>query len=153
MSLYGLTWDMVSTQSGKRTSVEVCGAISTVRELMGELGCLLEAKHGEFFFPEQAMRHIARLDPEARRCFSFASVRGRQPVFYRERGGIVLEVRSPGRDVHFHFDSFDKSVVDGVILNAPGMGDEEIIRQVEGALKYYNQRNGKEKVLAPSLSP
>lgn len=128
MELYGLSWDDVSTQAGKARTIDVCGETKTVRALMGELGCYLEEKHGDFFFPEVALRRM-NLDTSHDTSYSFASVRGAQPTFYKNRGGLVVEVRKPGAVIEFPFDKYDRSCIDGVVENSDSASERDLIEQ------------------------
>src|SRR5689334_15610763 len=51
-AIYNLRDWHVYTHEGKRSTIVVGGNSYTVRQLLGDLGKLLEAKYGEFFMPE-----------------------------------------------------------------------------------------------------
>lgn len=119
ITLYGLTEWHVSTQEGKASFVEVCGQQVQVRQLLGDLGQMLEDRYGEQIVPEMAMRQVENLrqrHPSARFCFP--SVRKTQGLTYRRAGGLVIEVVRAG--VHpspYAFDRYDSSLVDARIVN------------------------------------
>lgn len=115
--LYGLSDWHVGTQEGKKSLVEVCGEIVQVRDLLGKLRLDLQNRHGPGFIPWAAMR-LARITTgdETTPC-SFGSVRGRQGHYYKEAGGIVIEVRRPGFEPINDFDQYDRTLVDLTIDN------------------------------------
>lgn len=53
--LYGLTWEQVSTQEGKKEEVEIMGRKWIVRDLLGGLGVMLRQMHGENFMSERTV--------------------------------------------------------------------------------------------------
>lgn len=135
MKLYGLSHSDVFTQEGKARKIEVCGREFTVRQLLGDLGNLLEGFYGDQFMPERALARIAALraaDPTQR--FVFPSVRKNQGLSYRQNGGIVVEVKRPGFEPVNDFDHYDKSLVDYTIVNDGGPDDWK--ERLEGRVKH-----------------
>ena len=85
MELYGLSWEDVATQEGKRREIEVCGQRYTVRQILGDLGCLLEDKYGSQINPELAVRKCDALPtcgsrPSSLQTRSFFAVQ-REPTW------------------------------------------------------------------------
>lgn len=121
MALYGLSHDDVYTQAGKAREIQVCGKTFTVRQLLGDLGNLLEGFYGEQFMPERA---ISQIEHNPRIPFYiFSSVRKTQGLTYLKHGGIVVEVKRPGFEPVHDFDHYDKSLVGYTIDNDGGPDD------------------------------
>ncbi|KAA5604412.1 hypothetical protein F1188_16255 [Roseospira marina] len=124
MRNFGLTWQQVSTAEGKAQSVEVAGATMTVRQILGRLGKSLENELGEFILPWMATH---RLPDDV--AALIASARRRNGAYYRQRGGIVIQIDNPlagpsGND----FDLWDRTEVDFVVLNdglAGGLSEDQ----------------------------
>jgi hypothetical protein len=114
-ALYGLSSWHVSTQEGKSSLVPVGGAEKTVRKLMGDLGTFLEERD-PYYFPRQAVMRAERAHPGGR--FVFASVRGAQPVFFKQTGtALVIEVVRRGCKIVHDFDRYDRKPVRLTIEN------------------------------------
>lgn len=110
---FGLSWDDVRTQEGKRRSTGILNKNWVNRKLLGELGNSLEALLGAHIMPFMATRRLA-----ANHSYSFGSVRRDQGRFYKEMDGIVVGVRRPGVGPSGNeFDQFDESLVDYWIEN------------------------------------
>lgn len=110
----GLTWEQVTTQSGKAEYVEILGKRWQVREILGELGNRFESMFGKHVMPFMAVNTIRNQGGS----FSFGSVRRDQGLFYKERGGIVIGVRNPlAQPSQYEFDAFDEKAVDFWIEN------------------------------------
>lgn len=140
MALYGFTEDMVTTQAGKATLVDICGRKDTVRTFMGELGCAIENMHGTSFFPHQTLERLKlQYGPglEAAPRMSFGSVRRDQPWFFREQGALVIEVvgANAGRNVG-PYDRYDASAAHLTIHN-PRNGTDELESILREALDKY----------------
>ncbi|CCG43265.1 hypothetical protein [Magnetospirillum molischianum] len=118
--LYGLTEWHVSTQEGKASFVEVCGQKVQVRQLLGDLGQMLEDRYGEQVVPEMALRQVKKMR-ELRSdtdLFVFPSVRKTQGLAYKRAGGVVVEVvRSGVQPSPYAFDRYDAGLVDYSIVN------------------------------------
>lgn len=109
----GLSWDDVQTQAGKAGYTEILGKNWQNRDILGTLGAQLEDMFGEHIMPFIATRNLANNGR-----FSFGSVRKSQGQFYRDQGGLVVEVQNPlAKDSPYAFDRFDRSYVDAVIVN------------------------------------
>lgn len=109
----GLSWDDVATQEGKVRETEILGKTWQHRKVLGEFGKVLEGMFGEWIMPFIATRN---LDPNKR--YSFGGCRKTQGLFYRQMGGLVVEIDNPdagpsGND----FDLWDKSAVNYVLRN------------------------------------
>lgn len=124
-ALYGLTEWHVSSQEGKASYVRVGGekhrdangqpVLVQVRQLLGDLGVDVEARHGAEYIPENAIGqarafYLATGTPMP--AFSFGSVRRNQGNVYRRHGGIVIGVRREGYTAQYDFDIYDESLVD-----------------------------------------
>lgn len=118
--LFGCSPDDPFSQAGKARVYDTIKGPQEVRWMLGELGNALEHHFGEGFMPYNAMRHaetLAGLNPEYRH-FVFPSVRKSQPLFYKEKGALVIEVRRPGiGDSGNDFDKWDATHVDVVVHN------------------------------------
>lgn len=121
MALYGLTRAQVTTQEGKKETVTVCGKEFTVRQLLGDLGKLMESKHGSQFMPERAIASTVGLDDVP--FFAFPSVRMDQGLTYLKNGGIVIEVVRDGTKPVYDFDHYDLSLVNFRLVNNGSKND------------------------------
>lgn len=134
MSLYGLSWEDVSTQEGKRRITTICGVEHENRALLGHLGNLLEGFYGDQVIPEMALR--AALAEQALNFYqppalSFGSVRKNQGLTYKKHGGIVVEIVRDGTAPRYDFDHYDRSLVDVTIINnfaTVGELETEVVR-------------------------
>jgi hypothetical protein len=148
MSLYGLSWDDVSTQDGKDREVTICGANYSVRSLLGELGKQQEKFYGKQFMPERALASIKNANAP---LFVFPSCRMNQGNTYINNGGIVVEVRRPGFESYYDFDHYDKSLITLSICNYDNTTKwrytltEEVIRTFDDLQKgeFDDLRKGK----------
>lgn len=115
-TLYGLTDWHVQTQEGKRSLVRVGDIDLSVRKIMGDLGCYVEKKD-EMHFARVAVRTCKTMMPDSK--VVFASVRLRQPIFYKSTGeAIVIEVTRTGCGPSDVFDEYDRTAIDFSIENA-----------------------------------
>jgi hypothetical protein len=132
----GLTWDQVRTQEGKRETVHLAGKDWIVRDLLGQIGNQLEALLGPHAMPFLAERLVA----DKPGSFSFGSTRRDQGAYFRERGGVVIEIVSPNAPPSpYAFDRYDPSVVDVTIQN-DGVSLRNLERAVFDALKELEAR-------------
>lgn len=122
MALYDLTEEQVWTQTGKASRVTVCGQEFTVRQLLGDLGKMLEKKHGAQFIPEQAVNGLLT-KPLTEPFYVFSSVRMNQGLTYIKNNGIVVEITRPGCEPQHDFDYYDKSLVSYTIVNDDASSD------------------------------
>ena len=127
MAMFGLSEQHVTTSEGKSAKVIIDGKEMTVRQILGDLGCALEDKFGENIVPALTLAGLGPIDKSVD-IFSFGSVRKGQGAFYRERGGIVVEVVREGTRPSSDFDEYDRSVVDFTINN--GTVDEPAAEQI-----------------------
>jgi hypothetical protein len=134
MTLYGLSRDAVFTQAGKKRLVNICGETIEVRVLLGELGNMLEARHGERFLAERAIERARNQVGAVPPFFLFPSVRKTQGHSYLEAGGVVIEVSRPGHVPVNAFDRYDESAITHRLYNdgTEGMLIDEAIQLVEG---------------------
>lgn len=131
MELYGLTYEQVSTQSGKSQIIQIGGHEMTIREVLGELAKYHERAYGHDFFAIQAIEKAREIDPFGERKFVFPSVRMKQGWVFKEAGGTVVEVRNPDTSIIHDFDHYDLAAVDSVVENAIGKSDLELIAQLD----------------------
>lgn len=115
----------VSTQEGKRNWYDLRGAggdkdFLTVRQLLGKLANGMETEFGEHIVPKLTIDEYCV--PSIHNRFSFGSVRRNQGWFYKEQGGIVVEVK---RDLEIHndFDLYDPYAIDYVLDNSGSIQD------------------------------
>ncbi|WLR90977.1 hypothetical protein [Shinella zoogloeoides] len=109
----GLSWDDVQTQEGKKRVTSILGKDWEHRILLGEFGNRLEEMFGEHIMPFIATRNLY---PNAR--YSFGSVRKTQGHFFKEHGGVVIEIMNPMAPPSGNaFDKYDLSAVDRTIIN------------------------------------
>lgn len=128
-ALYGLSESDVSTQEGKAATRQVCGRNFQHRQLLGDLGNLLERYYGEQIIPELTLARLRQEDPYLLNAplYVFPSVRKTQGITYKAAGGIVVEVRRPGcGDSGNDFDRWDASLVDMVIDNDGSLEDLQL---------------------------
>lgn len=127
--------DDVSTQDGKKRMYDLSGAGGpqdqwTNRQLLGKLARGLEIEFGPFVVPVLTIKEFC--EPSMFNRFSFGSVRRNQGWFYKERGGIVVEVlrEAPsGND----FDLYDRDAVDYTIANNGNLKElkEQVVEILE----------------------
>jgi hypothetical protein len=131
--LYNLDEWHVSTQEGKASIITAGSKRMTVRKALGELGNYLE-KDDEFHLPRLATQKALAADPTG--IHSFASVRKRQPIFFRDTGrAIVIEVTREGCKALDDFDMYDRSCIDFSIDNTVDPKDPEgSLRKLEIAV-------------------
>lgn len=109
----GLSWDDVITQEGKARSTNILGRDWVNRDLLGEFGNRLEDMFGEHIMPLLALKGCS----EDQR-YTFGSVRKTQGRFYREHGGVVIEIANPlASPSGYAFDMYDREAVDITIVN------------------------------------
>lgn len=123
---FNLTWGDVSTQEGKlKVITGLDGQPTTIRKLLGEYGNVLEARYGENYIAEEAIRKLIseRSAASSVQPASFGSIRKSQPSAYKAAGGFIIEVLDPRKPVSplHNFDEFDRDDVDVIIFND---GDE-----------------------------
>lgn len=114
-ALYGLSHEDVYTQEGKTRTKLVGGREFSHRQLLGDLGSLLEGFYGQQFMPERAIESI--LWPKTAPFFLFPSCRKTQGITYLERGGVVVELTRPGYVAVNDFDKYDHSRVTFTLTN------------------------------------
>lgn len=142
--LFGGTWACYNTQEGKARSKVICGKSYTNRQLLGQLGNLLEGHFGDQFMPEYAMQVAARIDENRPPpFFVFPSVRKNQGITYRNHGGLVIEITRPGHVPINDFDHYDQSLVTHTIVN--DSTEAELLARVRdlftGQLGFTTQRD------------
>ena len=109
----GLSWDDVQTQEGKKRITSILGKDWENRILLGEFGNRLEEMFGEHIMPFIATRNLY---PNAR--YSFGSVRKTQGHFFRQHGGIVIEIMNPMAPPSGNaFDQYDISAITRTVVN------------------------------------
>ncbi|WP_029029852.1 hypothetical protein [Salinarimonas rosea] len=112
----GMTETQVTTQDGKRETVQIAGAEWQVRKALGEAANALERTFGAHAMPWMAVLRCERSGREG--PFSFASVRRDQGRFYKARGGVVVEIANPlAKPTGHEFDEYDRTCVDYTIEN------------------------------------
>lgn len=134
MEMWGLSWEDVFTQLGKKKSIVICGKPYSIRQVLGDLGQILENYFGEQVVPEAALRcafeqYTSTSYPVP--GISFGSVRKTQGLTYRKRGGYVIEVFRPGCVANYAFDEYDKKLVNVTINNTFATVEEleeEVVR-------------------------
>lgn len=128
VKLFGGCWADYNTQEGKARTRLVCGKEYTNRQLLGQLGNLLEGHFGDQFMPEAAIEMAGDTSVTAP-LFVFPSVRKNQGITYRAHGGVVIEVTRPGCVPVNDFDHYDKSLVSYTISNGGSL--QELISRVD----------------------
>lgn len=126
----GFSHDDAYTQEGKAGYVEINGKTWQRRDILGTYGKHLEAMFGDYAMPMFGTRTL----PEGG-LYSFGSVRMNQGGFYKQQGGLVIEIDNPlAPPSPYAFDQFDKSLVDYKIENnalALGLSPEAALRDLE----------------------
>lgn len=113
MSYLGLTEGQVFTQAGKLEEVTLNGRIWTVREILGEIGNAFEEKFGGDIIPIMSF-NLMRENPS----YVMGAVRRNQGLFWRNKGGMVIEIVNPLAPASiYEFDTYNKDVVHASILN------------------------------------
>jgi hypothetical protein len=124
MKNLGASHDQVHTQEGKAAMAfwpngepmidARTGELMTWRRVLGLLGNQLEAMFGKHVMPMTACARIAAHSGS----FSFGSVRRDQGQYYKDNGGIVIEIVNPlAVPTGNEFDEYDASIVDYSIMN------------------------------------
>ena len=132
MAEFGLSWDDVSTQAGKLQMIEAFGTTMTVRQALGDLGKVYEAKYGANYWIDRAITDL--FDPSTGRPASFGSVRMGQGSSVKYAGGVIIEVRRPSEPASRHdFDQYDQRYVDHTIIN-DGRPEELAIKVIQLAI-------------------
>lgn len=117
----GLTPEDVYTQAGKSRFTEILGKSWQHRDILGTLG-----NHLEEMFGEQIMPFIACRDLKPELSYSFGSVRKEQGAYYKQIGGVVIEVVRPGAEPSgYDFDKFNRDHVTWTISNDGSIADLE----------------------------
>jgi len=108
---------MVDTPSGEQE----------VRKVLGDLGQLLEGHYGESMMPWAAMREAQKfVDKSLGSRFVYPSCRKTQGKYYKEAGGIVIEVVRPHIEISpYEFDQYSPEYVDHTIQNDGTLADLE----------------------------
>jgi hypothetical protein len=113
--------NLVYTQEGKASYVEIAGKKWQVRDILGTYGRKLEEMFGEHAMPMFALNMT-----KPGGLYSFGSVRKTQGGYYKQRGGVVLEIRNPSAlPSPYAFDRYDESLIDGWIVNDGTLRDLE----------------------------
>jgi hypothetical protein len=113
ISHFGLSIKDVYTQEGKDRYTEIANERWQNRNILGTLGKQLEEAFGEHIMPWMATR---KLNPHKR--YSFGSVRKTQGAFFKQLGGIVIEIQNPDAPASpYEFDRYDQTYVDATIIN------------------------------------
>lgn len=129
-ALFGVTEAQVATQDGKNETVTICGKQYTVRQLLGDLGQMLEDHYGAQVMPELAVAYAQRTYPADAVC-CFASVRKTQGKTYSDLGGVVIEVLAgDAPESENAFDLYDLSLVDYELFNSK-RNEEELTAAVD----------------------
>lgn len=89
----------------------ILGKTWTGHEILNSVGAALEALFGPHIVPFIATRHLPPF------IHSFSGVRGSQGAFYKNAGGVVIEIVRPGLEASCAFDDYDRSLVDLFITN------------------------------------
>ncbi len=124
MQNLGASHDQVHTQEGKVSPAfwpngdpmldDRTGEHMTWRRVLGLLGNQYEAMFGKFVMPMTACARIANLPGP----FSFGSVRRDQGMYYKNNGGIIIEIVNPQAiPTGNEFDEYDASICDYRIYN------------------------------------
>jgi hypothetical protein len=136
MDRWKLTWDQVSTQEGKASTIQAFDTEMTVREAMGRLGKVMENLQGDNYWIDCALR---KLHWPIDKRVSFGSVRMSQGRSIKNAGGMVIAIIDPRKPMSHHdFDQFDYDYVDVMIMNDGTIGEfrDTLIQSVEPFFGY-----------------
>lgn len=140
LALYGGFKDDFYTQAGKARTREVCGRSFSNRQLLGDLGNLLERYYGDQFMPERAIEtargFLAVGSFQRTPFFVFPSCRKNQGLTYLRHGGVVVEVVRPGYVPVNDFDHYDLALVTHKLLNNGSL--DHLLRQVDSMLQHMD---------------
>jgi len=128
MERYGLTWEDVNTQTGKRRFVMgLGGETMTVRKLLGDYGQIYgETPYGPNYWVDQAIEQLARETAAGRPLtpVSYGSLRRSQATAVKAVGGFVVAIQDPRGPMSTHyFDEYDYDPIDVMVMNDGSMQD------------------------------
>lgn len=130
MELFGLSYDDVFTQNGKKRHTNIQGKSWENRKILGEYGAMLEHTFGRNTVPSWAVQAALRnwsVDQHNFQGYSFGSVRRGQGEVYRNKGGIVVEIVRPDIEHSENiWDNYDQQWVSHTFTN-----DAETITELE----------------------
>lgn len=129
----GATKASVTTQEGKAAMFLFPGGCAMpMRSFLGSLGNSIEHLLGPDVIPEMALLAIDKAKGKKPPGYCFGSVRRRQGLVFKRRGGVVVEVVRKGCEPRNGFDLYDRSLVNFVIPNNGTIADLE--REVCGVI-------------------
>lgn len=125
--IFGFNDEYPYSQFGKSQSVDTPAGEQEVRKILGDLGNLLESHYGESMMPWAAMREAQKfVDKHLGARFVYPSCRKTQGKYYKEAGGLVIEVIRPGIEPSvYEFDQYDPTYIDHTIHNDGTLQDLE----------------------------
>lgn len=143
MDYLGLTPDQVFTQAGKLEKVVINGLEWEVREILGEIGNAFEGKFGGDIIP--IMAHHANTKEGDIFGAVFGSVRREQGLYWRNQGGLVLEIVNPlAPDSKYEFDRFNPEHCHAQIQNdglarglTPDEAREDLKQKLQAAIESF----------------
>lgn len=145
MRHFGLSQDDCYTQAGKKRTTEICGVEWENRKILGELGAALEKTFGDFIMPWMATRALC-----GNQTYSFGSVRRDQPLFYDDKGAVIIEIQNPSaRPTGNEWDEYNDSCVDYVIENAAlhrGMSHKDALADLTSKVRLICEEIGLERL-------
>ena len=115
MTIYGLTYEQVSTQEGKSGFININNEPVQIRKLLGDMGKYLEAAHGSEIIAELAIAKC-NLNNDVP-FYVFGSCRKNQGRSYQRNGGIVVHVDGTSPTSIYDFDVWNNDLVQIVIPN------------------------------------
>lgn len=125
------------SQDGKSKKITTAdGRKHEVRQLMGDLGMMMEEKYGDQFIPRSAVLacEVYKVTENVEN-FIISSCRRNNGKTYKENNGLVIEVRRPGvGPSEYEFDKWEEDFVDCVIVN------DGTIEQLENAVNFWLER-------------
>lgn len=122
------------TQEGKLEFVELDDKKFQCRQVLGETGSAFESKFGDNILGDIAYRTSIKSGLNQGRKFSLGSVRRDQGLFWKSKGGIVVEVLNENSRVsEFEFDKYNRDCIDFQIEN-DGKSMENLLKQIRNMI-------------------
>lgn len=136
--LTGIPYEVLKTQEGKRSLVELNGRMYEAREVMGKLGVHLEETYGMGVMAWMAIGSV----PPGYDIYVFPGAR-RDASVYRKRG-MVVNLSRPGCGTTYGFDAAEEAPEDMRVYNNRDIDHlrEAAVGIIHRAQEIWEEKNG-----------